>query len=285
MSKGINSPTVKTLNEWFEAILYFEEQVEKLNLKELDYLERYLLQVNRNERVNLIENLKIKDLEKLNIIKDEVFKENIEECEHQIIETLEVSAEAVNELNSKLKELKKYDSLSFLDWLEEYDFNLDVLLIDEIIDDPRFRKICDLFSIDRDEIVVLKSVREMIEELTPEGDCLSIFKNKLPLFIYGIMRYLHEELDFNYGDYSSAKQAGDTIGKIIYGKFPYTSKWELETVVRNSKFLYSTVIANKKVYDWDNIKGSTEFNRRFKSVIQLSESTKLEIERCIKSYN
>jgi hypothetical protein len=53
MSKGIDSPTVEILNRWFEAILYFEEQVEKLNLVQLDYLERYLLQVNRKKRANL----------------------------------------------------------------------------------------------------------------------------------------------------------------------------------------------------------------------------------------
>lgn len=284
MSKGIDSPTVETLNRWFEACLYFEEQVEKLDLEQLDYLERYLLQVNRKERERLIESLELKDLENLKIIKDEIFKENIEDYEFQIIDALEVSAEAVNELNTQLIELKKYDSLSISDWLDEYNFNLDILLVDEIIGDEKFREICDLFNIDEDVITVLESVNMMIEELTPKEDCSSVFRNKLPLYLYGVMRYLCKELGFNYGTYNSSIQAGDVIGKIIYDRFPYVTKWELETVVRNSKLIYSTIIMNKKLYDWNNIRGTTEFNRRFKSVIQLSESTKLEIEKCINTY-
>ena len=156
MSKGIDSPTVETLNRWFEAILYFEEQVEKLNLEQLDYLERYLLQVNRKKRASLIEGLNSKDLEKLKKIKDEIFIENIEECQSQIIDALEVNAVAVNELNTQLIELKKSDSQSITDWLDEYDFNLDILLADEIIGDKQFREICDLFNLDEDIIIVLE---------------------------------------------------------------------------------------------------------------------------------
>ncbi len=284
MSKGIDSPTIEVLNRWFEAILYFEEQVEKLNLEQLDYLERYLLQVNRKKRANLIESIDIKDLDKLKKVKDVVFKENIKECESQIIDALEVSAEVVNELNTQLIKLKRYDSFNISDWLDEYDFNLDILLVDDIIGDKQFREICDLFNLDEDVITVLESVNMMIEELTPKEDYTSVFRNKLPLFMYGVMRYLHKELDFNYGDYASSQQAGETIGKIIYDKFPYVSKWELSTVVRNSTLIYRTIIMNKKVYDWDSIRGTTEFNKRFKSVMQLSESSKLEIEKCIKTY-
>lgn len=130
-----------------------------------------MLQVNRKQRERLIDNLTNKDLEKLRAIKDEVFKENIEECESQIIDALEVSAEAVNELNSQLKELKKYDSLSILDWLDEYDFNLDILLVNEIIGDKQFREICDFYELDEDVLIVLESVNIMIEELTPREDC------------------------------------------------------------------------------------------------------------------
>ena len=124
----------------------------------------------------------------------------------------------------------------------------------------------------------------MIDELTPTEDCTSVFRNKLPLFMYGVMRYLYNELGFNYGGYSSSKQAGDIIGRIIYDKFPYVSKWELTTVAKNAELIYGAVIMNRKVYNWDNINGAKEFNRRLKSIMQLSESSKLEIEKCIKTY-
>ncbi len=165
--------------------------------------------MNRKKRASLIEGLEFKDLEKLKVIKDEVFKENIEECESQIIDALEVSAEAVNELNSKLIELKEHDLLSISDWLDEYDFNLDILLVDDIIGDKQFREICDLFNLDEDVITVLESVNMPNVNYANDPGKDSGTNSAKDAFAFTLGYY---NGDYNPISYIPASQGGDSGG-------------------------------------------------------------------------
>lgn len=298
-----NLPSEEEFEEWRRHIDRDGFQVDKLSEEELSQLIVHIVRENSLLRIDFFEKLTEPFFAKY----EKYLKDNTSLIDKSIKESLMEHAHSeifLNEINIFMMDFRLHSDATIYHAIREFTYELtNSNIIHEICEKFKEDDICEFYSHDKHSIIELITLKMQLEQFShimehqdffdvetcdiPDDenhDRFELLSENSSLLIYSIMRYLSVYLDLKLGSYNNAKEAGETIGNIIFKRIPIAKKNGKVKIARQVMEIYGVVCRNNNTPLWENLSGKTEFNRRHQKLISLSKDEIDELKNSIMQY-